>query len=308
MDGILNINKPIGITSHDVVARIRKLLKQKRVGHAGTLDPAASGVLPICIGQGTRIAEYLSESGKAYQAEIVFGVVTDTYDGEGTIVRIADVPDLTMLQISEVLQHFLGPQMQMPPRYSAIKIQGQPAYKRVRSGEDISLAARPVVIRDLHILAWDTPRLTLAVECSKGTYIRSLAYDLGEQLGCGAHLGALVRTRSGPFSLSESSTLEQLADALALDTIQEFLFPIDSALQQYPALVLDEATIERVLHGNAFRYDIARENMAITGPNELGPYGLARVYDREGHFLAIAEWNMNQELWQPKKVLSSPEK
>src|SRR5579859_3730152 len=161
MDGILNINKPTGMTSHDVVAKIRKILKQKRVGHAGTLDPAASGVLPICIGQGTRVAEYLSKSGKAYQAVIVFGVVTDTYDSEGRVLRVTDVADLALPQIEETLSHFLGPQMQLPPRYSAVKIQGQPAYKRARAGEEISLTARSIDITQLKIIAWDAPRLTL---------------------------------------------------------------------------------------------------------------------------------------------------
>src|SRR5689334_23518844 len=160
MDGILNINKAIGMTSHDVVARVRKTLHQRRVGHAGTLDPAASGVLPICVGQGTRVAEYLSESGKAYQAEITFGIVTDTYDAEGSITRTADPGYLTRASIEEALSHFLGPQMQLPPRYSAIKIQGQPAYKRVRSGEEITLEARSIEIHQLQILAWDAPKLT----------------------------------------------------------------------------------------------------------------------------------------------------
>src|SRR5258708_2867769 len=139
MDGIFNINKTIGMTSHDVVARVRKLIKQKRVGHAGTLDPAASGVLPICIGQGTRVAEYLSESGKAYEAKISFGIVTDTYDSEGTIVRTTDASAITLAQVQEALSHFRGAQLQLPPRYSAIKLQGQPAYKRVRAGEEVTL-------------------------------------------------------------------------------------------------------------------------------------------------------------------------
>jgi tRNA pseudouridine55 synthase len=292
MDGILNINKATGMTSHDVVAKIRKLLQQKRVGHAGTLDPAAGGVLPICTGQGTRVAEYLSESGKAYQAEIVFGVVTDTYDSEGRILRTADAVELALPQIEEALSHFLGPQMQVPPRYSAIKIQGQPAYKRARAGEEISLAPRSIAITHLKIIAWDAPRLTLAIECSKGTYIRSLAYDLGEHLGCGAHLGALLRTRSGPFLLVESITLEQLAEAAAAGRAAEHLFPADRALQDYPALLLDAATAGRVLHGNAFSY-----NLDFSTPSEL-----ARVYDAEGRFLAIAEWDAQLEVWKPKKV------
>lgn len=308
MNGILNINKATGMTSHDVVARIRSHLKQKRVGHAGTLDPAASGVLPICIGQATRVAEYLSESGKAYQAEVVFGVVTDTYDSEGTIMRTASVEHLRGVmndartndvppQIVEALQHFIGPQKQTPPLYSAIKLQGQPAYKLARAGQEITMEPRPISIYQLEVIAWLPPRLTLAVECSKGTYMRSLAYDLGERLGCGAHLGALVRTRSGPFSLSESITLEQLSDAGA--EIAQFLYPADVALQQHPALVLDEATVERVLHGNAFTSDEQSGRPPAT--REAGR--LARVYDTAGHFLAIAEWDAERGLWQPKKVL-----
>jgi tRNA pseudouridine55 synthase len=296
MDGILNIHKDIGMTSHDVVAKIRKLLKQKRVGHAGTLDPAASGVLPICIGQGTRVAEYLSESGKAYRAEIGFGVVTDTYDAEGTILRTTDASELTLARIEEVLPQFLGAQMQMPPLYSAIKLQGQPAYKRMRAGEEITLAARPVEIYRLQIATWETPVLTLDIECSKGTYIRSLAYDLGERVGYGAHLTGLVRTRSGPFMLAESISLAQLALAVEQGTVAECVFPADFALQQYPALYLDAETVERVLHGNAFHYE---EQPSMQPGSEL-----ARIYDSSGHFLAIATWNSEQQMWQPKKVLA----
>ncbi len=291
MDGILNINKATGMTSHDVVAKIRKILKQKRVGHAGTLDPAASGVLPICVGQGTRVAEYLSESGKAYQAEIVFGVVTDTYDSEGTVIRTASTANLTLPQIEETLQHFLGPQMQLPPRYSAIKLSGQPAYKLARAGEEVSLAPRPIIISRLEVVAWHPPHLTLSIECSKGTYIRSLAYDLGERLGCGAYLGALIRTRSGPFSLSESIAIEQLAVATVAGTADMYLHPIDRALQQHPALHLDAATAQRVLHGNTFIAPALGDN-------------LARLYDNAGHFLAIAEWDAEQNLWRPRKVFA----
>jgi tRNA pseudouridine55 synthase len=296
MDGIFNINKATGMTSHDVVATIRKLLKQKRVGHAGTLDPAASGVLPICVGQGTRVAEYLSDSGKAYQAEIILGVVTDTYDSEGTVIRTADPGAIHRAQLEEALQRFLGPQSQMPPRYSAIKLHGRPAYTRARAGEEIALEPRPITISHLEILTWLPPHLTLAIECSKGTYIRSLAYDLGELLACGAYLGSLVRTRSGPFSLAESMTLAQLEHAIAAGTVQEHLHPVDTALQQYPALLLDDATIARVLHGNAFTY--------ADQPGH-SPADLARVYDTAGHFLAIAAWDGQRELWHPKKVLVS---
>ena len=294
MDGILNINKATGMTSHDVVTKIRKVAQQKRVGHAGTLDPAASGVLPICLGQATRVAEYLSESGKAYQAEIILGVVTDTYDSEGIITRTSTLTDLDRADIEQVIRQFLGPQMQIPPPYSAIKIQGQTAYKRARAGEAVVLPPRPINIYQLTILQWLPHRLTLAIECSKGTYIRSLAYDLGEHLGGGAYLGALIRTRSGPFSLSESSTLEQLEQAIAEGTVQKHLHSPDKALQHFPALVLDEASVKHILHGNAFAYD----DLPGHAPSDL-----ARVYDTSGRFLAIVKWDAERDMWQPKKVL-----
>ncbi len=294
MDGLLVIHKATGMTSHDVVARVRKLLKQRRVGHAGTLDPAASGVLPICVGQATRVAEYLSESGKAYEATITFGIVTDTYDSEGSMTRTADVSALTQEQIEAILPRFLGPQMQLPPLYSAIKLQGQPAYKRMRAGEEITLEPRPIEIMQLRVLYWQSPHLTLAVECSKGTYIRSLAYDLGEALGCGAYLSALIRTRSGPFTLADSITLEQLAVAQETATLTHGLFPADAALRDYPALQLDEATTARVLHGNAFH--------AATQPN--ASLTLARVYDHRQHLIAIATWDEEHAQWQPHKVFS----
>ncbi len=297
MDGILNINKPTGMTSHDVVAKVRKLLKQKRVGHAGTLDPAASGVLPICVGQATRVAEYLSESGKAYQATIVFGTVTDTYDSEGTIIRTASTQDLTLPKIEALLPAMLGEQMQIPPRYSAIKLQGQPAYKRARAGEEVAMEPRPITIYQLEIIDWQPSQpstLTLAVECSKGTYIRSLAYDLGEQAGCGAYLDGLVRTRSGPFPLSESITLAQLAGSAAQGTIEQFLYPADKAIEHYPALKLDEAMTERVRHGNTFQLEEQTDT--------LHEQSIARVYDDKGQFVAIAEWDAERGAWQPTKV------
>jgi tRNA pseudouridine55 synthase len=291
MDGNFNVHKPTGMTSHDVVAKMRKLLKQRRVGHAGTLDPAASGVLPICVGQGTRVAEYLSESGKAYRATIICGVETDTYDVEGEVTRTASTEMLDLAGLEAALEHFRGPQMQIPPRYSAIKIQGQAAYKRARAGEELALEARPIEITRLEIVAWHNPTLTLDVECSKGTYIRSLAYDLGRALGCGAHLGGLVRTRSGPFRLEESVTLADLETASAEGTLASYLQPADRALAQYPALHLTADEAVRVKHGNPFAYAL-----------EHGIYTLGRVYNAEGGFIAIAEWRPELGKWQPKKV------
>lgn len=294
MDGILNINKPTGMTSHDMVARVRRLLDQRRVGHAGTLDPAASGVLPICIGQATRVAEYLSESGKAYRATITFGITTDTYDAEGAVTRTASTTTLSRAYLESLLPSLKGEQMQVPPRYSAIKQQGQPAYKRARAGEALELAARPITISRLEIIEWMPPSLILDIECSKGTYIRSLAHDLGERSGYGAHLSALVRTRSGPFHLAGSITLEQLEEAVARNDVREYLYPADAALEGYPGIRLDEETAARVRHGNAFGGD---DDETSRGGNRL-----ARVYDSDGRFLAIAAWDGARKVWQPVKV------
>jgi tRNA pseudouridine55 synthase len=296
MNGILAIDKPIGITSHDVVAKVRKILRQRRVGHAGTLDPAASGVLPICTGQATRVAEYLSESGKEYRASIVFGVETETYDAEGAIIQTADTQMLSLSGITEALEAFVGQQMQMPPRYSAIKIQGQAAYKRVRAGEEVVLQRRPIEIFHLTIVHWQPPVLVLDVACSKGTYIRSLAHDLGHDLGCGAHLGGLTRTKSGPFRLAECITLEELEAAMQQNTVADCFQPADRALEQYPALQPGVVAEEQIRHGNAFTCESAE-----------GERSLARVYTIEGSFIAIAAWEPLSGKWQPKKVFSESE-
>ena len=304
MDGIFNIDKAVGMTSHDVVARVRRLTRQKRVGHAGTLDPAASGVLPICLGQATRVAEYLSESGKAYRAVVVFGAVTDTYDAEGEVLRSAPV-DLTREQVAAALPEFLGPQMQLPPLYSAIKVAGQPMYKLARAGIEAERHARPIVISRLDLLDWQSPVLTLEVECSKGTYIRSLAYDLGERLGCGAHLGGLVRLRSGPFTLDESLTLEALAQALEDGSWVDYLYAPDEALLDRLAVILGPASEKRLLLGQSlpFAPPTTLPSAAEESP-QPSDEALMRAYSTDGRFLGILSWQAASHAWHPQKVLT----
>jgi tRNA pseudouridine55 synthase len=224
---------------------------------------------------------------------ITFGSETDTYDAEGTVLRTASTDQLTLQAIEAILPRFLGPQMQIPPRYSAIKIAGQAAYKRARAGEELVLEARPIVIESLTLISWEHPMLVIDVVCSKGTYIRSLAYDLGQVLGCGAHLSGLVRTRSGPYTLESSLTLRELADQLEQGTINELLQPPDSALAQYPAIYLDAETTVKVRQGNTFQVPITDNSEEKT---------LARVYASDRTFLAIATWVKETEMWQPKKV------
>jgi tRNA pseudouridine55 synthase len=315
LDGIFVIDKPIGMTSHDVVARVRRLARQRRVGHAGTLDPAATGVLPVCLGQATRVAEYLSESGKAYRATVRFGIVTDTYDAEGAITREAPVT-LREEEIAAVLPEFLGEQMQLPPLYSAIKREGQPLYKLARAGQEVALEPRPIVITALRIVSWSSPDLVLDVECGKGTYIRSLAYDLGERLGPGAHLAALRRTRSGPFTLKQALTLEALEAALAGEGWRDHLYAPDEALLDHRAAILADKHEASMRNGQPLHFASAQPPTpaavaeaqreaadATLGaiPPEEGE--LLRAYSTDGRFLGIARWNAADSAWQPHKVL-----
>ena len=324
MDGIFNLNKPAGMTSHDVVARVRRLTRQRRAGHAGTLDPAATGVLPVCVGQATRVAEYLSERGKAYRATIRFGAVTDTYDAEGQVVRTAPVA-LTAAVIAAVLPGFLGPQMQVPPVYSALKRGGRPLYELARAGEAVSVEARPIVIEALTIVAWHSPDLVLDVVCGKGTYIRSLAYDLGERLGPGAHLAALIRTRSGPFTLDESITLDELEQALADDTWPDRLYAPDEALLDRDAAILGPAGETRLRNGQVLRFrdptpqppppqgegeqEGEAERAHIRAPLQQrgeaeADAALLRAYSADGRFLGVLRWAAGADAWQPYKVLA----
>ena len=256
------------------------MIGQKRVGHTGTLDPLATGVLPICVGQATRVAEYLSEGGKAYRATIRFGIETTTYDAEGEVVREAPVT-LTREEIEAVLSEFLGEQEQVPPVYSAIKRDGKPLYERARAGEDVTPEPRRVRIDALTIVSWKTPDLTLDIECGKGTYIRSLAFDLGRRLGPGAYLAGLIRTRSGPFTLDQSVTLEELEVALAGDSWRALLHPADEALADWGAVTLDEEDERRLRNGQPLSPSPESITAGTTGSEML------RAYATDGRFLGI---------------------
>jgi tRNA pseudouridine55 synthase len=286
------------MTSHDVVARVRKLIGQKRVGHTGTLDPLATGVLPLCVGQATRVAEYLSEGGKAYHATIRFGIETTTYDAEGQVTREALVT-LTRAEIETVLPELLGEQEQVPPVYSAIKRDGKPLYALARAGEEVAPEPRRVRIDALEIIAWNSPDLTLDIECGKGTYIRSLAFDLGRRLGPGAYLAGLIRTRSGPFTLDQSFTLEELEVAAREQRLSELLHPADEALADWRRATLDEEGERRVRNGQTL--SLPPESItAGTAEREM-----LRAYASDGHFLGILQWDDSESVWRPHKVFAS---
>ncbi|MCU0498402.1 MAG: tRNA pseudouridine(55) synthase TruB [Anaerolineae bacterium] len=246
MHGVLNINKPLGLTSHDVVAQIRRGLRIKKVGHAGTLDPLATGVLIVCLGNATRLSEYLMATTKRYQARVKLGISTTTYDAEGTITAQHEVSGITQADIEAVLPRFLGAIDQLPPIYSAIKQGGKKLYELARDGQTVTVQTRAVRIDQMTIQRFEGDELDLDVICSAGTYIRSLAYDLGQALGVGGHLAGLTRTRSGVFTLENAVTLpDAIADPIA------HLVTIDQALSDWPTVVVTEPDRDHLWHGRA---------------------------------------------------------
>jgi len=228
LEGVLLVDKPAGITSHDVVYRLRRKLQMKRIGHAGTLDPMATGLLIMLIGKATRISQYLISLDKAYEGEITLGVSTNSQDAEGEVMETRPVPPLTEEAVRTALQGFLGDQYQTPPMFSAVKIGGVPLYKLARQGEEIAREPRFIRVAAFDLLSFASPKLTFRLACTKGTYVRTLANDLGQRLGCGAHLSALRRTGSGKFTLAQCTPLAEL-ESLPLPEIGQRLIPVYEA-------------------------------------------------------------------------------
>lgn len=299
LHGIIVIDKPAGWTSHDVVARIRRLTGERRVGHAGTLDPAATGVLPVLVGDATRVVEFLSDADKAYRAEVTFGVRTDSGDIDGSVIDTSpERPDRDELE--RCLDGFRGDIEQTPPMHSAVKVGGMRLYEAARRGEVVDRQPRSVRISTLDLREWAEPVAMLDVVCSKGTYIRSLATDLGDRVGCCAYLSNLVRTRTGPFTLTDAWTLTQLAEAGSGDIEAEWeaiAHHPDAILADWPAIALDDAARERWYQGRA--------PAPLQGtPSHAGPgNGGVRAYDADGTWLGIGRLIENEV--RPWKVASS---
>lgn len=230
MDGILLVNKPAGMTSHSVISKLRKKLGIKKIGHAGTLDPSATGLLVICIGQATKISSYVMDGDKTYQTKFEFGKATTTYDTEGEIVSTKDASHITREQIVSAFPSFTGSILQKPPVYSAIKVQGKKLYQYARSNIEVEIQARPVIIDSLKLLSFESPMAELEMDCSKGTYVRSLVHDLGEKLGVGASVISIHRTRSAPFSIEKAVALSALLE-MDLETIESHIISIHDALK-----------------------------------------------------------------------------
>ena len=272
MNGIIIIDKPAGWTSHDVVGKLRGILRERRIGHGGTLDPMATGTLPVFIGRATRAVEFCESADKEYIAGLRTGIVTDTQDVTGTVLETHNMT-ITSDDLKEILPNFLGEQAQIPPMYSAIKINGQKLYQLARRGVEIRRPARTITIKELEFLGETEDGFLFRIVCSKGTYIRTLCHDIGAHLGCGGTMSYLRRTRAGAFSLNAAVTLEQVSEAMQDGSIDRILLPVD-AIFEYPPLTIDKNQARKCRNGTAFPY-----------PNTGN--GLYRVYDEAGQFLML---------------------
>lgn len=287
--GFLNVNKPLKLTSHDVVARVRRRYKEltgsKKVGHAGTLDPLATGVLVLCLGGATRLSDYVMHTTKQYQAQVTLGQTTTTYDAEGDIVTQINASHITQANVEAVLAQFTGEIQQVPPMYSAIKVDGQKLYDLARDGKTIERKARDITITSLKMLSWDSPVVELDVVCSSGTYIRSLAYDIGEVLGVGAYLSGLERVASGNFHIDSSVTLESIMNEAGW---HEHIISPQDALSDRPSIVLTDEQLQLIQNGQF----IVR--------NHDADVEFMYAYTTDGEFAAIL--TPRDEFWKPHKV------
>ena len=284
--GVLNVFKPAGWTSHDVVAKIRRLRQVRKVGHAGTLDPEATGVLPVLLGKGTRLSSFLLDWDKEYEAVLRLGQETSTQDATGDVVRDSPVQGLGHEAIHEAIGHFQGEQQQVPPMYSAVKMGGQPLYKAARAGKTLNRQARPITIYHIEVRAMALPDVTLWVRCSKGTYIRTLCADIGQRLGVGGHLSQLTRLRVGPLHLHQALQLGEIgSDGDLIEAPGAFL-NLDEALTHFPAVIVDSAMVEKVLNGAP-----VSDTAVWSKESREKPTGtLIRVKDDMGRLLALGKW------------------
>ncbi|MCL4458697.1 MAG: tRNA pseudouridine(55) synthase TruB [Chloroflexi bacterium] len=296
MDGIFNINKPAGLTSFDAVAAVRRFSGQRRVGHAGTLDPLAEGVLLICLGKATRVVEYLARARKIYCAEIYLGVSTDTFDALGRVVAVCEV-EVGQDEVEKVLRSLVGKRCQVPPMYSAIKRGGVPLYKLARAGKEVEREPREVEIYAIRLINWQRPLLRIALECSKGTYVRSIAQEIGERLGCGAHLSHLSRLAVGHFTIDDSIPLADLEDAFLQEYWSSLIYPLDEGLLDHDAVILS-AESERVVKNG-------RPWGPKSGPSKGHSYdeiGPCRAYTASGEMIAVLEFDPRGQHWLSQKV------
>lgn len=281
INGVINVYKEKGYTSHDVVAKLRGILHQKKIGHTGTLDPDAEGVLPVCLGRGTKLCDVLADHDKEYETVLLLGTVTDTQDITGTVIRTGQV-NVTEDEIRECIRSFQGEQMQVPPMYSALKVGGKKLYEMAREGIEIERKPRPVHFYNIEVIEMELPRVKIRVHCSKGTYIRTLCHDIGEKLGCGGCMEKLLRTRVERFELLGARKLSQIQEFADRGKIEDIVIPVDQMFDSFSGCKVKQEADRLVHNGNFFPISFLENEAIIRNTGEQ-----LRIYDSTGEFIGI---------------------
>ena len=293
MDGVIVIRKEKGFTSHDVVAKLRGILHMKKIGHTGTLDPDAEGVLPVALGKATRLVDMITDKEKTYEAVMRLGVVTDTQDMSGTVLSQTEDISVAEEELRTVIGSFVGDYMQVPPMYSALKVNGKKLYELAREGKTVERKARPVHFYEIEILDINLPLVRFCVTCSKGTYIRTLCHDIGEKLGCGAAMETLLRTKVGRFTLDDAITLAQAEEAVQAGEIESKVVGIEQILAEYPRVCCTEAGDRLLANGNPLV-------QALVSAEEKG--GWIRMCSSQGNFAGVYQWDEKRDRYFPVKM------
>ena len=303
INGIINVYKEPGFTSHDVVAKLRGILKQKKIGHTGTLDPQAKGVLPVCLGNATRVSDILTNKSKTYKVVGLLGVVTDTQDIFGETLETNEV-EVTEVRLEEAIESFIGPYDQLPPMYSAIKINGKEVYDYAREGKKVERKTRQVVIHNIEIIKIDLTSSTfeMLVDCSKGTYIRTLIHDIGRVLGCGACMKDLIRTRTGDFFIDESKSLSEIEEISHNDKLDSILVRVDSLFPEYEEITILKEYSKRIYNGNYFTSNHIKDFISSNKHDKV------KVYDWQDKFIAIYQFDKNKDIYRPFKMFLEQDK
>lgn len=298
MNGVINVYKEKGYTSHDVVAKLRGILHQKKIGHTGTLDPDATGVLPVCIGNATKLCDFLTDKVKEYEAVMLLGLTSDTYDSTGVMLTKAD-PDfmssLSETQVKSAILSFMPGYEQIPPMYSAKKVNGKKLYELARAGKEVEREAVYVELRNIEIVDITLPRVTFRVTCSKGTYIRSLCHDIGAKLGCGAVMENLIRTRVSQFEIKDALKLSEIEEIVSKNSLHNILIPTDEMLNMYPSVVCSITADKLLDNGNMFPTDMV----------DIIHNGIVRVYNSEKKFIGLYSRSDNNKYYKPYKIFPS---
>ena len=295
INGIINVYKEKGYTSHDVVAKLRGICKQKKIGHTGTLDPDPEGVLPVCFGNATKLCDMLTDKSKEYEAEFLLGIMTDTQDISGMVLEEREV-QVTSEQVTEVVASFVGKYDQIPPMYSAIKINGKRLYELAREGKEVERKARQVEITRIEILAIDLPKIRVAVSCSKGTYIRTLGFDIGNKLGCGATMTKLLRTRVGDFNVKEALTLAQIETLRDRDQLKEKIVIVEQVFAYLRRGTVKKEFRKFIDNGNSIYASQIEEQESWRDKEQI------RIYNDDAIFCGIFEYRQAESVCKPVKM------